>query len=272
MNRLLYTLMIILVVLPAAGCASPTPSTTPTASLTSSATLLPTDTPAPTQPPTSTPTPKPQNIALRKPVSASHFLNTDPPGRVVDGNNDTLWNAGAHPPQWIQIDLQGAFDITRVTLKASQSPEGETTHRVIGQDIDGNERLLHIFNGATRGGQTLDYSPETPWRDITKIRVETLKSPSWVGWWEVQVFSASAPRPLPEISQLATPTPPVVAASQAGALHPGWASYTNHNEIFDLDFDSQGRLWAVGRGGAVLWNPQDASYQVSTRNMGWAAT
>jgi ligand-binding sensor domain-containing protein len=36
--------------------------------------------------------------------------------------------------------------------------------------------------------------------------------------------------------------------------HPGWATYTNANQVSDLAFDSDGNLWAVGNGGVVKWN------------------
>ena len=36
----------------------------------------------------------------------------------------TLWNAGAGPTQWIQVDLEGTYDVMRVRLIVAQDPAG----------------------------------------------------------------------------------------------------------------------------------------------------
>ncbi|MBM2842412.1 MAG: type protein, partial [Anaerolineales bacterium] len=45
------------------------------------------------------------NLALTRSVSASASLPEAPAGQAVDGDTETVWSAGGHPTQWIEIDL-----------------------------------------------------------------------------------------------------------------------------------------------------------------------
>jgi len=38
--------------------------------------------------------------------------------------------------------------------------------------------------------QVLLYAPSSPWQDLDTLRVETVRSPSWVGWREIQILDA----------------------------------------------------------------------------------
>jgi len=37
--------------------------------------------------------------------------------------------------------------------------------------------------------QVLEAAPDSPWQGIRYLRVETLSSPSWVSWREIEVIS-----------------------------------------------------------------------------------
>ncbi|MFQ5422318.1 MAG: hypothetical protein ACE5EY_18375 [Anaerolineae bacterium] len=65
-----------------------------------------------------------------------------------------------------------------------------TLHRVWGRSTSGGLTLLTEFNGSTTGGDTLTYAPTSPWASIRVIRVETVSSPSWVSWFEIEIISA----------------------------------------------------------------------------------
>jgi hypothetical protein len=130
-----------------------------------------------------------QNVALRKPATASRSLPTNPPAMAVDGASATWWGAGAFATQWIEINLEGAYDIAIIRLVPSQSPAGQTLHRVLGRSASGAYRVLREFSGVTQDGQALEYSPPLPWTGIQYVRVETTTSPSWVSWREVEVIS-----------------------------------------------------------------------------------
>ena len=52
--------------------------------------------------------------------------------------------------------------------------------------------------------------------------------------------------------------------------HPGWATYTNANDVSDIAFDRDGNLWAVGNGGVVKWNLAAGTYAKFTVDDGLA--
>jgi hypothetical protein len=57
------------------------------------------------------------NLALNKPVTVSSVENASYPGsNAVDGNSGTRWSSAFSDPQWIYVDLQATYDITRVKL------------------------------------------------------------------------------------------------------------------------------------------------------------
>jgi len=133
----------------------------------------------------------PRNVALNAKVTASRSLPDQPPAQAVDGLANTIWGAGDFPPQWIRIDLGGPRTIIEIRLNVSQYPAGETTHRVWGSRPNGTEQLLHEFKSDTDDLQWLMYKPPQPWKGIQFVRVETVASPSWVGWREIQIFAGS---------------------------------------------------------------------------------
>jgi hypothetical protein len=136
----------------------------------------------------------PVNLAEGRPVTASGTLPDQPGDLAVDGDLATLWNAGGEPPQSIEITLDGLHDVGEIRLVVAQSPSGPTTHTVFGfgPRTSGNWLPLHRFEGSTADGEVLSFVPPEPWHDLSMIRVETTRSPSWVAWREIQVIEAAA--------------------------------------------------------------------------------
>jgi hypothetical protein len=130
------------------------------------------------------------NLAYGKPVTASKALAGLPPHQAVDGIFSTWWGAGDFAPQWIEVDLGAAYTIAQIRLSISQDPEGNTLHQVWGRGPGEEARLLHEFDGMTRGDQVLEYTPPDPWHGIQFIRIVTVSSPSWVSWREIEVIAA----------------------------------------------------------------------------------
>jgi len=57
------------------------------------------------------------NLALGKPVTVSSTQDATFPGsNAVDGNTGTRWSSAFSDPQWIYVDLQATYNITRVLL------------------------------------------------------------------------------------------------------------------------------------------------------------
>ncbi|MBE2222172.1 MAG: discoidin domain-containing protein [Anaerolineae bacterium] len=148
-----------------------------------------TPTPLPTTVQTSTTQQPVVNLARGKTVTASRSLPDSPPEYAVDGLVDRGWVAGSHAEQWIQIDLGQPAEVTSIRLVIDQWPAGLTVHQIWG----GNQelQLLHEFRSTTAIHEILEFSPETSLTDIQTIRVVTLDSPSWVSWFEIEIFGPS---------------------------------------------------------------------------------
>jgi hypothetical protein len=148
--------------------------------------LAPATRPDPCAPPTG-----PRNVALGKPVSASNSLPSNPPSLAVDGLKDTLWIAGDFPPQSLEIDLQAPFAVSRLRLAVAQTPAGPTTHRLYLREAGSSDyQLVREFSGVTSEGQVLEHALSAPRPGIRFVRVETVASPSWVSWREVEVVAS----------------------------------------------------------------------------------
>jgi hypothetical protein len=128
------------------------------------------------------------NLALGKPVTASSSLPDGPPSLAVDGNATTPWLSGQDPPGWIEIDLGLETTVARVRLVVSQFPEGNTLHRILGRGESGDFRLLAELSGFTRGDQRIEAVAPQSWQGIRLLRIETVSSPSWSSWKEIEVF------------------------------------------------------------------------------------
>ncbi len=129
-----------------------------------------------------------ENIARNEPISASKTFSNNLPEMATDGNFDTIWNSD-FPPQWIEVNLQEPFSIWLIRMAVSQFPEGQTVHRLWGKgpNIGQNYQLLHEFNGFTKDPQVLEYISPTPLTNLQFIKIETMVSPSWVGWREIDI-------------------------------------------------------------------------------------
>lgn len=129
----------------------------------------------------------PPNLALDRPVTVSAALDGQPGALAVDGQVDSTWVAGSHPPQWLEVALAAPTTVSEVVLTVSQNPSGPTRHRVIGRRSDGSTVLFAELAAETHDGQQLRVTAGGPWSGIVAIRVETLESLSWVAWREIEV-------------------------------------------------------------------------------------
>ena len=58
----------------------------------------------------------PVNLALNKPVTVSSTQSGNPGTNAVDGNTSTRWASAWTTTEWIYVDLQSSYNITRVKL------------------------------------------------------------------------------------------------------------------------------------------------------------
>jgi hypothetical protein len=130
------------------------------------------------------------NIALDKNATASNYYDAGSvASKAFDGDDSTAWNAGAHPLQWISVDLGQNFSIGQIRLRVAQLPDGNTIHNIyFSRDGVNWGSPVDIINGYTEGWQWIT-------RDVLGfarfIKVETTSSPSWVAWLEIEVYPLS---------------------------------------------------------------------------------
>jgi hypothetical protein len=162
------------------------------------------------------------NVALRRPVRASLQFPANPAAMAVDGDFASWWGAGGFAPQWLEVDLGVPTPVAELRLATSQTPPGLTVHRVYSRLAGGDERLLHEFGGTTADGAWLPQGlvPEV---QAQFIRVETVLSPSWVSWREVEVLSRCRDLPgmtggryVPRVADIGATLRFVVRATNAG--------------------------------------------------------
>ena len=103
-----------------------------------------------------------------------------PAWNAVDGNPNSLWNAGGFPPQWIELDLGQSSPLDRLRLLPSQSPSGWLAFEV---DVDG---VLARTDGRwAKDNEWLEAKLMTEGR---RLRVRTTASASWVALREIEIY------------------------------------------------------------------------------------
>jgi len=135
----------------------------------------------------------PVNVALHKPARASRsFREKHNPAKAVDGNIlEAGWNAGGMAPQWIEIDLIVPRDIYAIELLPNQNPPGNTSHAVYGRANENQAwALLQTVVGYTVHQKVLYLGgKENNFGTQRYLRIITNKSPSWVSWGEIRIYS-----------------------------------------------------------------------------------
>lgn len=128
-----------------------------------------------------------QNLARTATVTASNSVADSPAENVLDGDEATAWNSGGDAPQWIELDLGAPRQISEIRLLVAQYPSGATEHHLLIQNAVGEWEELHTFSGSTADGQWLVYTLPQP-LEAQRLRVETVQSPSWAAWAEIEVY------------------------------------------------------------------------------------
>lgn len=160
-----------------------------TQSATNNNSLLPTATPSQSNIQSNNP-PVSSEPGLLSPTSVTASKSTDNPKEsptmATDGNLTTAWNSGGSSPQWIQLDLGQPSHISKIRLTTSQTPDGHTVHEIYGGATPDNLSLIEKLDGNTKNKQTLEVTKSVD--NIHYIKIITKVSPSWVGWYEIQVY------------------------------------------------------------------------------------
>lgn len=124
--------------------------------------------------------------AVDHPVVAAVRASAErsPAPLAVDANPDTGWVAGEGPVQWIELDVGAIRTITGMRLLVDQDPSGPTVHRIYAGAESSPSQLVIELSGDTAWGDELAVTGPF---EARYIRVETVESPSWVAWLEIEV-------------------------------------------------------------------------------------
>ncbi len=121
-----------------------------------------------------------------KTATASNSAANNPATAAIDGDLKTQWNAGGAPPQWIQIDLGEASNLSKVRLNVLQTPAGPSVHEIYGGATPENMSLIGTLESETRDNQWIELNKTA--NNVRYVRINTVKSPSWVAWREIEVY------------------------------------------------------------------------------------
>lgn len=144
-------------------------------------------------------------------LGASAYTGSGPqdqdsaPDRAFDGDlgnaTNAGWNSGAFPPGWIEVNLGAFFDISSVNLVVSQFPSPEySLYEIWLSDSPIQDDLSGATLATTVSGITSDFDflmvnlPTTISAQYVQIRTlvhPDAVEPSWVAWFEVQVYGTA---------------------------------------------------------------------------------
>ena len=107
---------------------------------------------------------------------------------LVGRSQSTYWNSGGSAPQWVQLQLPGAYTISTICLWVAQLPNGNTIHQISVGPTAGSLSVVTTLNGYTYSGQWINIT-YNPWlSNVRFIRVDSLSSPSWIAWQKCLVY------------------------------------------------------------------------------------
>jgi len=111
------------------------------------------------QPPVVPPEPE-INLALNKPVTASSSADNTKPEDAVDGNFGTRWTSSYSNNQWIIVDLQDIYEISRVDL-FWEAAYSNNYHIDVSTTGTANNDFTTVFNNPSgQGGyESLTFDP-----------------------------------------------------------------------------------------------------------------
>ena len=142
--------------------------------------------------------------------------------------------------------------MSRVRLKVSQYPAGQTTHQIYAGATTGSLVLLGSLQGYTQDNQWLELYTS---RRFRYLKIQTVSSPSWAAWREIEVYptnSRISPTSLTASNSLSTNKPLFAGDGNVGTF---WSAGAFGPQWIQLDL---GNAYAISRVRLnVIQNPLD---------------
>jgi hypothetical protein len=137
----------------------------------------------------------PVNLAYGAQVTASQTENGEggyyPPENAVDFSLDTWWSAAEGAPQWIELDLELPATMERFKLVDLFGGVGHHVNNIWGKGpgTDNEYVLLATLDvNSEQDELVIEYTLPEPASGIRYIKVETVASPGWIIWHEIEVY------------------------------------------------------------------------------------
>ena len=132
-------------------------------------------------------------LAIRDAIASNSFNKDTLPLNIIDGKEHIAWNSGGFARQWIQIELEESSTISKMRLLVHQQPDGEVLHNFWGGESPDHASMSFLgkLEGTLKSGEWVTFTPEVKNIPVRYILVETMKSPSWIAWGEIEVYGAS---------------------------------------------------------------------------------
>jgi len=129
-----------------------------------------------------------QNLGDSAYSASNVYAPHNRPSLAFDGIIDTAWNSGRFPSQWIEVDLGTIHKLNRFILTVNQVPDGNTVHQIFVSENRQEYILVQTFSEYTVHKQQLEAILDNP-INARYVQVSTSQSPSWVGWFEIEVYA-----------------------------------------------------------------------------------
>ncbi len=111
---------------------------------------------------------------------------------AIDSNPDTWWTAYDFAPQWLALEFNNPYPVSRIELTVAQAEEGTTTHEIWLKDESQIFTLeTRLDDVRTADHDTLTFDVDPP-RNVTEVRILTSKGQGWIAWREVRIFASSS--------------------------------------------------------------------------------
>ncbi|MFF4974471.1 discoidin domain-containing protein [Streptomyces sp. NPDC001083] len=185
-----------------------------------------------------------QDLALKKPVTASSDSEDNHPERAVDGDLSTRWaqGLGLPDPSWIQVDLGGSYDVDG-TITTFEKANGYK-YRVEVSPDEVHWKTLADRTGADTTAQT-DYDhTATPVTGRYVRLTVTGSSGNGGSIFDLQVYGTPA-APSSDHTAPSRPGQPEIRPLAPGALDLDWPAATDDTAVTSYVVYQDGKRIAV---------------------------
>ncbi|MGW2960752.1 discoidin domain-containing protein [Streptomyces sp. NPDC001220] len=185
-----------------------------------------------------------QDLALKKPVTASSDSEDNHPEKAVDGDLSTRWaqGLGLPDPSWIQVDLGGSYDVDGAITTFEKA--GGYKYRIEVSPDEVHWKTLTDRTGANTTAQTNYDHTGTPVTGRYVRLTVTGSSGNGGSIFDFQVYGSPA-APSSDHTAPSRPGQPEIRPLAPGALDLSWSAATDDTAVTSYAVYQDGKRIAV---------------------------